>query len=189
MINEFISVSGVLLANAALDTAFHDTYYVVAFLGFSFILNCLFDYMLKFILHNYLLYKFYCDLFQVDKKFYFKFLNLYSNNNNYSFLLKKENIKLAENLYNFSETTRQIYFVQNNNYKFFSCLAGIIDGKGFLVFKFINSKVIFKNLKIRVSTRDIKILKYIINKLRLGKIILSKCKLYSTLIFDNLIFF
>ena len=176
-------LSGVVLANASLDIAFHDTYYVVAQLGqenYWFYINNFFatDYMLETRLWYYLLfiYTYYVYEQGISRN---NFLLNSENNNTTVVDTKFLDLQSAENRKGFSETIRQLPGDKQPDI-FWNWFSGIIDGKGkFDIRSEKNNKRILKQIRIRIEKEDVRILVRIQNYLGIGKIRSDVNKRYS----------
>jgi Cytochrome C and Quinol oxidase polypeptide I len=109
-------LTGVILANASLDIAFHDTYYVVAQMGLNNKCSAI-DYMLGTIFIGYYLLFRYNYLLKIDASGGYNLL-LNSENNNNTVSMNEvhcTNIQSAENCKEFSETIRQLSNKEREN--------------------------------------------------------------------------
>lgn len=146
-------LTGIILSNAGIDVALHDTYYVVAQWAFTISNNSLEVYYML-------------GVFFIYYKFIINYIYLYSlyivnSKNQINILFQKdENLSAGNQILIFkkvgtSETIRTLTKKQSE------WLAGIIDGDGNFDIRLLNNKKVLKAIRIVQSNRDLHILYHI----------------------------
>jgi LAGLIDADG endonuclease len=116
--------------------------------------------------------------YELDGSGSFNLLIISENNNNTISNNKGINIQSAENFLDFSETIRQLpanltNYNKLDDFKFYSWLAGVIDGDGNFDIRKMESdskKVALRAIRIKLHIRDVRILTRIQDKLHMGRI-------------------
>ncbi len=123
-------------------------------------------------------------------------LDMFLFNKKHTDLQSAENQKESNDLQTgFSETTRQSSNQLNNsiidntpklNNKFINWFAGVLDGDGYFQVIKINGILKFKTIEIKIHNKDIKLLNYIRDKLKIGRVYVYKNKPYSKYIVSTI---
>uniref|UniRef100_UPI002A8079AD LAGLIDADG endonuclease n=1 Tax=Saccharomycopsis fibuligera TaxID=4944 RepID=UPI002A8079AD len=138
------------------------------------------EYMFSSFITTFMLYTLYT--LQMDDNKFFKNLVMNSKNESKTMIFPNTNMQSAENSKGFSETMRQ----SNNNLnspntdpKFWSWLAGMMDGDGYVQVMNMNGNLKTKTIEVKLHNRDIRILTRMLDKLHMGRMYRYKNHPYS----------